>query len=72
MARKKAKVDDFKFHDYRYMAQTVWSIDNVPAAIAMKMAVSSRRRCVSGTRTSRRGTSRSTWQANLEKAKKKE
>jgi integrase len=36
MARKKAKVDDFKFHDFRYMAQTVWSIDNVPAAIGLK------------------------------------
>jgi integrase len=37
-ARKKAKVNDFRFHDYRHMAQTAWSIQNVPDAIAMKMA----------------------------------
>jgi integrase len=37
-ARDKSKVSDFRFHDYRHMAQTAWSIQNVPDSIAMKMA----------------------------------
>jgi integrase len=37
-ARNKAGVGDFRYHDYRHMAQTAWAVKNVPGPIARKMA----------------------------------
>ena len=37
-ARKRTGVADFRYHDYRHMAQTNWALKNVSGPIAMKMA----------------------------------
>ena len=38
VARKRAKVDNFRFHDYRHSAKTEWSRQGVHVDIAMKAA----------------------------------
>jgi integrase len=69
-ARKKAKVSDWRFHDTRHEAQTAWSIDNVPDAIAMKMAgLKSPQMRQRYTNIKPRHVAE--YMANLEKAKKK-
>jgi integrase len=37
-ARRRAKVSDFRFHDYRHVAQTNWVRQNIHVDIAMKGA----------------------------------